>query len=627
MNLKQKKNLIRIILTFALLIIFNFIPIERTLKFSLYMMIYVLIGYDILIKAVKGIIHKQPFDENLLMTIATLGDIILAFYKSGDYIEAIAVMLFYQIGEWFQSYAIGKSRKNISDLMDIAPDYAHLLNRNGKIETINPEEVKIGSILLVKPGEKIPLDGIVIEGTSSLNTAALTGESLPKDIEKGSEVISGSININGLIKIRTTKEFEESTATRVLELIEEASSRKSKSENFITKFARIYTPIVVFSAFALAFLPPLFLTLLGYNLIWEEWIYRALTFLIISCPCALVISIPLSFFAGLGGAGHLGILIKGSNYMETLSKTKIVVFDKTGTLTKGTFRVTAVHPEIIDEKQLLHLTAHVERYSTHPIAQSLRDAYPNEQDDCKIENIEEIAGLGIKATVNNDIICVGNHKMMEFLGAKWKPCNKTGTIIHIAINNKYVGHIVISDTPKENSKRAIKALKEQDISKTILLTGDTKPVAESVGQELGLDEIRSELLPQDKVFEIEKLIASKRSNDEKIAFVGDGINDAPVLSRADIGIAMGALGSDAAIEAADIVLMDDDPYKISVAISISKKCMRIVRENIYLAIGVKVIVLILGALGYANMWAAIFADVGVTILAILNAIRCMYIKI
>ena len=624
MNKKQKKNLIRIIITGILLLALHFVPVDGWIRFVLYMIPYGIIGYDILIKAGKGIINRQPFDECLLMSIATIGAIVLAVSRSGDYVEAIAVMLFYQVGEWFQSYAVGKSRRNIADLMDIAPDYANIMGEDGELEEVDPDDVEIGSTIVVKPGEKIPIDGVVLEGKSALDTAALTGESMPRDVSEGMEVVSGSINLSGLLKIQTTKEFGESTATKVLELIEDASSRKSKSENFITRFARVYTPIVVFLALALALIPPVVLLLMGADSMWGDWLYRGLTFLIISCPCALVISIPLSFFAGLGGASKQGVLVKGSNYMETLSEVKTIVFDKTGTLTNGTFTVTAVHPETITEEELLHMASHVERYSTHPIAQSLRDAYPNEKDDCSVTDIEEIPGHGIRAIINGKTVCVGNSKMMESIGAKYKPCNHLGTIIHVAINGEYEGHIVISDTIKDHSKEAITALKQHGIRKTVMLTGDAKAVADRVGGDLGIDEIRSELLPQDKVSEVEKLLSEKRSDKERLAFVGDGINDAPVLSRADIGIAMGAMGSDAAIEAADVVLMDDNPYKIVTAIRISKKCLRIVKENIWLAIGVKVLVLLLGALGIADMWAAVFADVGVCVIAVLNAIRCMH---
>ena len=625
MNKKQKKNLIRIIITSVILVGLHFVPAKGLVRFGLYLIPYLIIGYDILIKAFKGIKNRQAFDESLLMAIATIGAIALALYSSGDYVEAIAVMLFYQVGEWFQSYAVGRSRKSISDLMDIAPDYANIEGEDGELEEVDPDDVEIGTVIVVKPGEKIPIDGVVVEGHSSLDTAALTGESLPRDVVEGSEVISGCINLNGLIKVRTTKEFGESTASKVLELIEDAGSRKSKSENFITKFARVYTPIVVYAAIGLAIVPPLVSMAFGINANWGSWIYRALTFLIVSCPCALVISIPLSFFAGLGAASKKGVLVKGSNYMETLSNTRTVVFDKTGTLTKGSFTVTAVHPEELDEEELLHMAAHVERYSTHPIAQSLRDAYAHEKDDCNVENIEEVAGHGIKATINGKTVCVGNSKMMESIGADWKPCHHVGTIIRVAIDGRYEGHIVISDVPKEGSKEAIASLKKNGIRQTVMLTGDSKEVADHVGSELGLDIIKSQLLPQDKVSEVERLLDDRDSEKEILAFVGDGINDAPVLSRADIGIAMGGLGSDAAIEAADVVLMDDDPRKIVTAIRISRKCLRIVKENIWFAIGVKVLVLILGALGFANMWAAIFADVGVTVIAVINAIRCMKI--
>ena len=625
MNQKQKKNLIRIMIAAGMTVLLHFLPVEGVLRFLLYMATYLIIGYDILIKAFRGIKNRQPLDESLLMSIATLGAIALALYvKSGDYTEAIAVMLFYQIGEWFQSYAVGKSRKNIADLMDIAPDHANLEGENGQLEEVDPDDVEIGTVIVIQPGERIPIDGIVVSGSSSINTAALTGESVPRDVKEGDEVISGCINLNGLLKVETTKEFGESTASKVLELIEDASSRKSRSENFITKFARVYTPVVVGSALALALLPPLVLLILGKDPSWGTWIYRALTFLVISCPCALVVSIPLSFFAGIGSASRQGILVKGSNYLETLSETKTVVFDKTGTLTKGVFDVTAIHPELVDETTLLHLAAHVERYSKHPIANSLRRAYPNEADDCLVDDVDEIAGHGITARVNGQAIAVGNDKLMDRLGAKWHECHKHGTILHVAIDGKYAGHIVISDVIKENSKQAIAELKKNGIRETVMLTGDMKEVAERVASELDLDRVYSELLPQDKVAKVEELLKEKRSEKEVLAFVGDGINDAPVLSRADIGIAMGAMGSDAAIEAADIVLMDDDPLKISTAVRISRKCLRIVKENIWFAIGIKLACLILGACGAANMWFAIFADVGVMVLAVLNAIRCMF---
>ncbi len=626
MNKKQKKNLIRIIIASVLMIILTFVPAKGFLRFILYLIPYFVVGGDVLKKAFKGIKNKQAFDESLLMAIATIGAMAIAVYEDGDYTEAIAVMLFYQIGEWFQSYAVGKSRRNISELMDIRPDYANIEDENGQLEQVDPDEIEVGTIIVVQPGEKVPIDGIVEEGTTSLNTSALTGESVPREVKAGDEVISGCININGLIKIRTTKEFGESTVSKILDLVENASSRKSRSENFITKFARVYTPAVVLCAIILAVLPPLFFIVSGAAPMWGTWIYRALTFLVISCPCALVISIPLSFFAGIGGASKEGVLVKGSNYLEALAETKTVVFDKTGTLTKGVFQVTAVHPQKIDETQLLHLAAHVERYSSHPIAISLRQAYPNEADDCKIENVEEIAGHGIKAVVNGDTVCVGNSKMMESVGAKWKSCHHTGTIIHVSINGEYAGHVVISDVEKPTSKEAVEKLKKSGVTKTVMLTGDAKEVAQKVASDLNIDVVYSELLPSDKVAKVEELIAQKKSDNEKVTFVGDGINDAPVLTRADIGIAMGAMGSDAAIEAADVVLMDDDPLKISKAIKISRKCMSIVHQNIYFAIGIKLICLILGAVGIANMWAAIFADVGVMILAVLNAIRALFVK-
>lgn len=627
MSKKQKKNLIRIILSALIMIILHFVNSNNLYTISLYLLAYLLVGYDVLLNAFNGIKNKQAFDESLLMAIATIGAIILAFYtKSGDFVEAVAVMLFYQIGEFFQSYAVGKSRKSIADLMDIAPDYANIEGENGNIEEVDPDDVEIGSTIIIKPGEKVPLDGIVIDGVSSLDTKALTGESVPKDVKEGSNIYSGSINLNGLLKVKTTKEFGESTVTKVLELIEDASERKSKSEDFITKFARVYTPVVVYLALALAFLPGIFSYFMGESPNFSSWIYRALIFLIISCPCALVISIPLSFFAGIGSASKNGILVKGSNYMEVLSNVDQVIFDKTGTLTKGTFEVTAVHPENLSETQLLHIASHVERYSTHPIADSLRKAYPNEKDSCEVKDIEEISGYGVSAKVNGDLVYLGNSKLMDKFNIKWKACEKTGTIIHLAINNVYQGHIVISDTIKENSKKAISDLKKNNISKTIMLTGDSKSVGENVAKDLSLDEFYSELLPQDKVKILEEILSKNNDENKKIAFVGDGINDAPALTRADIGIAMGAMGSDAAIEAADVILMDDDPAKIPTAIKISKKCLRIVKENIYFSIGVKILVLILGAFGLASMWAAIFADVGVTVIAVLNAMRCMYLK-
>lgn len=616
----------RIIVAAILMIVLHFAPVSGMVRFGLYLVPYLIIGYDILWKAFKGVKNRQPFDESLLMAIATLGAIILAVYEDGDYTEAIGVMLFYQIGEWFQSYAVGKSRRNISELMDIRPDYANVERENGQLEAVDPDEVEVGTIIVVKPGEKIPIDGEVVEGSSTLNTSALTGESLPREVESGDEVISGCININGLLKIRTTKEFGESTVSKILDLVENASSRKSKAEDFISKFARVYTPAVVAAAIALALVPPFVrMGFMGVPADWDVWIYRALTFLVISCPCALVISIPLSFFAGIGGASKAGVLVKGSNYLETLSKVKTVVFDKTGTLTKGVFQVTAAHPQEMSEKELLHLAAHVERYSTHPIAASLRAAYPNESDSCRVEAVEEIAGEGIRAHVNGNVVCVGNSKMMEAVGAEWYDCHRhaAGTVIHVSINGRYAGHVIISDVVKETSKAAIAALKSVGVARTVMLTGDAKEVADAVAKELGIDQVRSELLPADKVQNVEELLMENKGNGN-LAFVGDGINDAPVLTRADIGIAMGAMGSDAAIEAADVVLMDDDPMKISRAIWISRKCLAIVNQNTWFSIGIKLVVLLLGAVGIANMWFAIFADVGVMILAVLNAMRALF---
>ena len=626
MNKKQKRNLMRIIVAAILMIVLHFAPVSGMVRFEFYLVPYLIIGYDILWKAFKGVKNRQPFDESLLMAIATLGAIILAVYEDGDYTEAIGVMLFYQIGEWFQSYAVGKSRRNISELMDIRPDYANVERENGQLEAVDPDEVEVGTIIVVKPGEKIPIDGEVVEGSSTLNTSALTGESLPREVESGDEVISGCININGLLKIRTTKEFGESTVSKILDLVENASSRKSKAEDFISKFARVYTPAVVAAAIALALVPPFVrMGFMGVPADWDVWIYRALTFLVISCPCALVISIPLSFFAGIGGASKAGVLVKGSNYLETLSKVKTVVFDKTGTLTKGVFQVTAAHPQEMSEKELLHLAAHVERYSTHPIAASLRAAYPNESDSCRVEAVEEIAGEGIRAHVNGNVVCVGNSKMMEAVGAEWYDCHRhaAGTVIHVSINGRYAGHVIISDVVKETSKAAIAALKSVGVARTVMLTGDAKEVADAVAKELGIDQVRSELLPADKVQNVEELLLENKGNGN-LAFVGDGINDAPVLTRADIGIAMGAMGSDAAIEAADVVLMDDDPMKISQAIRISRKCLAIVNQNTWFSIGIKLVVLLLGAVGIANMWFAIFADVGVMILAVLNAMRALF---
>ena len=626
MNKKQKRNLMRIIVAAILMIVLHFAPVSGMVRFGLYLVPYLIIGYDILWKAFKGVKNRQPFDESLLMAIATLGAIILAVYEDGDYTEAIGVMLFYQIGEWFQSYAVGKSRRNISELMDIRPDYANVERENGQLEAVDPDEVEVGTIIVVKPGEKIPIDGEVVEGSSTLNTSALTGESLPREVESGYEVISGCININGLLKVRTTNEFRESTVSKILDLVENASSRKSKAEDFISKFARVYTPAVVAAAIAIALVPPFVrMGFMGVPADWDVWIYRALTFLVISCPCALVISIPLSFFAGIGGASKAGVLVKGSNYLETLSKVKTVVFDKTGTLTKGVFQVTAAHPQEMSEKELLHLAAHVERYSTHPIAASLRAAYPNESDSCRVEAVEEIAGEGIRAHVNGNVVCVGNSKMMEAVGAEWYDCHRhaAGTVIHVSINGRYAGHVIISDVVKETSKAAIAALKSVGVARTVMLTGDAKEVADAVAKELGIDQVRSELLPADKVQNVEELLLENKGNGN-LAFVGDGINDAPVLTRADIGIAMGAMGSDAAIEAADVVLMDDDPMKISQAIRISRKCLSIVNQNTWFSIGIKLVVLLLGAVGIANMWFAIFADVGVMILAVLNAMRALF---
>ena len=631
MTKKQKKMLIRILISAALLIGLNFLPVTGILRFVLYMIPYLVIGYDILIKAFKGIRNRQPFDESLLMAIATIGAITIGVYneavyhEAGDYVEAIAVMLFYQVGEWFQSYAVGKSRRNISDLMDIRPDYANI-EIDGKLEQTDPDEVEIGSVIVVQPGEKVPIDGIIIEGTSTLNTSALTGESLPRDAEEGDEIISGCINMTGVLKIKTTKEFGKSTVSKILDLVENASSRKSKSEDFITKFARIYTPAVVYSAIALAVLPPLVRMFgMGIPAEWGTWIYRALTFLVISCPCALVISIPLSFFAGIGGASNAGVLVKGSNYLETLSQTKCVVFDKTGTLTQGVFEVNEVHHNEMDRAQLLEYAALAESASSHPISRSLQRAYGKEIDRSRVTDIREISGNGVTAKVDGIDVAAGNSKLMDRLGVKWIDCHEAGTIIHMAVDGRYAGHIVISDIEKPHARETIRALKKAGVEKTVMLTGDSRKVAERVAADLGIDEVHAELLPADKVSEVEELLKNN-SGKGKLAFVGDGINDAPVLSRADIGIAMGAMGSDAAIEAADIVLMDDDPLKIAKAIRISRKCLRIVYENIWFAIGIKLICLILGAVGIANMWLAIFADVGVMIIAVLNAIRALFVK-
>ena len=616
----------RIIIAAVLLVVLHFIPITGIPRFICYLAIYLEIGYDILKKAFKGIKNGQVFDENFLMALATVGAFGLAVYeKSGDYNEAIAVMLFYQIGELFQSYAVGKSRRNISELMDIRPDYANI-EKDGKLEQVDPDEVEIGSVIVVQPGEKVPIDGVIIEGSTTLNTSALTGESLPRNAKPGDEIISGCINMTGVLRIRTTKEFGESTVSRILELVENSSSRKSRSENFISKFARYYTPAVCYGAVALALLPPIVNLLFLHNPAqWGQWVYRALTFLVISCPCALVISIPLSFFAGIGGASNAGVLVKGSNYLETLAQTKYVVFDKTGTLTKGVFEVAGVHHNTMEEAKILEYAALAESFSTHPISRSLKTAYGKEIDQNRVTDVEEISGNGVTAKVDGVSVAVGNAKLMKRIGVEAVECHQVGTVIHVAINGAYAGHILIADVPKPTSKEAIANLKKHGIKETVMLTGDIDKVAQQVASELGVDRVYSELLPADKVTKVEELLAKKTAK-EKLAFVGDGINDAPVLSRADIGIAMGALGSDAAIEAADVVLMDDDPQKIVKAIRIAKKCMRIVYENIYFAIGIKVICLILGAVGIANMWVAIFADVGVMVIAVLNAIRTLFVK-
>lgn len=625
MNKKQKKMLARILVSAALMIGLHFLPVDGYIRFFLYLIPYLIIGYDILIKAFKGIKNRQPFDESLLMAVATIGAIAIALCGDGDYTEAIAVMLFYQVGEWFQSYAVGKSRRNISDLMDIRPDYANI-ETDGKLEQVDPDEVEIGSVIVVQPGEKVPIDGIVIEGSAALNTSALTGESLPRDVAEGDEIVSGCINMTGVLKIKTTKEFGESTVSKILDLVENASSRKSRSEEFITKFARIYTPAVVYSAIALAVLPPLVRMFgMGLPADWGTWVYRALTFLVISCPCALVISIPLSFFAGIGGASNAGVLVKGSNYLETLSQTKCVVFDKTGTLTQGVFEVNEVHHNEMDREQLLEYAALAESSSSHPISRSLQRAYGKEIDRSRVTDVREISGNGVTAKVDGIEVAAGNSKLMDKLGVKWIDCHQAGTIVHMAVGGTYAGHIVISDVEKPHAKEAIRALRSAGIEKTVMLTGDSWKVAEHVAADLGIDEVYAELLPGDKVAKVEELLEQKMERG-KLAFVGDGINDAPVLSRADIGIAMGAMGSDAAIEAADIVLMDDDPMKIAKAIKISRKCLRIVYENIWFAIGIKLICLVLGAAGLANMWLAIFADVGVMIIAVLNAIRALFVK-
>ena len=621
MNKKQKKVLTRIIVAAVLMVVLSLLPVDGWLKFVLFMIPYLVIGHDILLKAWKGILNRQVFDENFLMAVATIGAILL-----GDYKEGVAVMLFYQIGELFQSYAVGKSRRNISELMDIRPDYANIEKEDGTLEQVDPDEVEIGSVIVVQPGEKVPIDGVIEEGRTSLNTSALTGESLPREAGAGDEVISGCINMSGVLKIRTTKEFGESTVSKILDMVENASSKKSRSENFISKFAKYYTPAVCYGALALAVLPPLVrLLFLGMAPEWGDWVMRALTFLVISCPCALVISIPLSFFAGIGGASNAGVLVKGSNYLETLSETKYVVFDKTGTMTQGVFEVSGVHHSSMDTEKLLEYAALAECHSSHPISKSLKKAYGKPLDPSRVTDVEEISGNGVTAKVDGVRVAAGNSKLMEKLGVDCMECHSVGTVVHMAVDGKYAGHILISDQIKPHAKEAIAALKKCGVKKTIMLTGDRREAARQVAEELGIDEVHSELLPGDKVAQVEKLLDEKGEK-EKLAFVGDGINDAPVLSRADIGIAMGALGSDAAIEAADIVLMDDDPLKISKAIRISRKCLRIVYENIYFAIGVKVICLILGALGIANMWAAIFADVGVMVIAVLNAIRALNVK-
>ncbi len=625
MNKKQKKNLMRIIISAVILAFVIFADVEGPAQLFAYLVPYLIVGYDVLLKAVKGIQKRQPFDEYLLMAVASIGAFVIATFTGEGYTEATAVMWFYQVGELFESYAVGKSRENISNLMDIRPDYANIEDENGELEKVDPDEVEIGTIIVVKPGEKIPIDGVVVEGSSMLNTVALTGESLPREAKEGSEVLSGCITVNGLLKIRTTKEFDESTASKIIELVEDASSRKSRSEAFISKFARVYTPIVVYAAIALAVLPPLVRMLfLGSEPLWMEWIYRALTFLVISCPCALVISVPLSFFSGIGGASRQGVLIKGSNYMEALAQVDTVVFDKTGTLTKGVFELSSIQPANVQPEELLHLLTHAEHFSTHPIAESVRRACKHEGDGCDVKLIEEVSGQGIKAMVNNHEVWAGNERLMKAAGVECSKEEQIGTVVHVAVDGKYMGFVVASDIVKENSKDAIAALGRNGIKNTVMLTGDKKAVAESVAKELGIKTVYSELLPQDKVAKVEELLEAEKSSNGKLAFVGDGINDAPVLSRADVGIAMGAMGSDAAIEAADIVLMDDDPLKISLAQRIARKTLGIVRQNIVFSIGIKVMVLVLGALGYANMWGAIFADVGVLILAVLNAGRALF---
>lgn len=628
MNAKQKKNLIRIAVSGAMMLALEFVPVEGLARFVLYMIPYLIIGYDILIKAFQGIKNRQAFDESLLMAIATIGAISLALYDNGDYTEAIAVMWFYQIGEWFQSYAVGKSRNDISALMDIVPDTANVEGEDGQLEEVDPDDVEVGSVIVVRPGERVPIDGVVIDGTSSLDTSALTGEAVPRTIKKGEDVASGCINLSGVLKIRTTKEFGESTASKIMELIEDAGSRKAKTEKFITRFARVYTPIVTGLAVLLAFVMPLYHIATGAPAEWSTWIYRALIFLIMSCPCALVVSVPLSFFAGIGTASREGVLVKGASYLEALASTKTVVFDKTGTLTKGVFDVTGIHADDIDKDMLLHMAAHVERHSSHPIAVSLRNAFAHEADSCSVEDVEEFAGQGVRAMVNGKVVYAGNEKMMATAGVEAHGCENepVGALIHVAIDGKYAGHIIISDVVKDHSVQVLKELKKAGVRQNVMLTGDVKEVGERVAKDIGIDRVCTDLLPQDKVAKFEEILKERKDENEMTAFVGDGINDAPVLRRADIGIAMGAMGSDAAIEAADVVLMDDDPLKIPTAMRIARKCMAIVRENIWFAIGIKVVCLILGAVGMANMWFAIFADVGVTVLAVLNAFRCMFVK-
>ena len=628
MNAKQKKNIIRIAVSGAMMLALEFVPVEGLARFVLYMIPYLIIGYDILIKAFQGIKNRQAFDESLLMAIATIGAISLALYDNGDYTEAIAVMWFYQIGEWFQSYAVGKSRNDISALMDIVPDTANVEKEDGQLEEVDPDEVEVGTVIVVRPGERVPIDGIVVDGSSSLDTSALTGEAVPRTIKKGDDIASGCINLSGVLKIRTTKEFGESTASKIMELIEDAGSRKAKTEKFITRFARVYTPIVTVLAVLLAFVMPLYHIATGAPAEWSTWIYRALIFLIMSCPCALVVSVPLSFFAGIGTASREGVLVKGASYLEALAATKTVVFDKTGTLTKGVFDVTGIHTDDIDRDMLLHMAAHVERHSSHPIAVSLRNAFEHEADGCSVEDVEEFAGQGVRAKVNGKLVYAGNDKMMATAGVEWHGCEDepVGALIHVAIDGKYAGHIIISDVVKDHSVQALKELKKAGVRQNIMLTGDVKEVGERVAKDIGIDRVCTDLLPQDKVSKFEEILKERKDENEMTAFVGDGINDAPVLRRADIGIAMGAMGSDAAIEAADVVLMDDDPLKIPTAIRIARKCMAIVRENIWFAIGIKVACLVLGAIGMANMWFAIFADVGVTVLAVLNAFRCMFVK-